>query len=79
MAVLPGEKPERVALENMPRPPWDACAVSKQEQCWCVQEVETPAGHGASKDPGRKPWPPLSPGGENTGSLPAAPSTASSP
>lgn len=79
MAVLPGEKPEHVALENKSRLPWNTCAVSRQEQCWCVQEVETPAGHGASEDPGIKPWSPLSPGGESMGSLPAVASTASSP
>ena len=49
MVVLPGEKPELVALENVPGLPWDAWAGSGEEQCWWVQEVESLLQHpGAS-------------------------------
>lgn len=41
MVVLLGEKPELVALKNVPGLPWAACAGSGEEQCWWVQEVES--------------------------------------
>ena len=49
MVVLLGEKPELVALKNVPGLPWAACAGSGEEQCWWVQEVESLLQHpGAS-------------------------------